>query len=370
MRVRLAVATLLSVSFFSVIAPAGAIERPFLDAEPGYRYAFPRDHGSHDRFRTEWWYYTGHLRTADGREFGFELTFFRRAMTPRVQPPRSRWAVDQLYLAHAAISDLQAGRFLYAEKVSRAALGKAGAETGGLRVWIDRWQARVDGDHGAHRLTADADGFTLALQLTPHAPPVIHGHDGISRKGQTHGQASHYYSLTRLETSGTITVADRTFEVSGVSWMDHEFGSGDLGERQVGWDWFSVQLDGGGELMIYLLRHEDGTFDPASSGTLIHADGRRQALSREEVRVSAAESWVSLRSGARYPSQWRIEIPGEALTLDLAPQLADQELVTTRSTRVTYWEGTVAAEGRWRDRPVAGRGYVELTGYAKRFDAR
>ena len=291
-------------------------------------------------------------------------------MTPRAQPARSRWAVDQLYLAHAAISDLESGHFLYAEKISRAALGKAGADATRLHVWIDRWQTRADTDRDAQRLMADADGFTLALQLVPHAPPVIHGHDGISRKGAAHGQASHYYSLTRLETSGTVTVGDRAFEVSGVSWMDHEFGSGDLGERQIGWDWFSVQLDGGGELMIYLLRRDDGTFDPASSGTLIHADGRRQALSRDDVRVTALGSWVSGRSGARYPSRWRIEIPGEAVTLELAPQLADQELVTTRSTHVTYWEGTVTVEGRWRDRPLTGRGYVELTGYAKRFEAR
>ena len=339
----------------------------FKPASAGYVYEFPRDHGSHDGFRTEWWYYTGHLSAPDGRRFGYQLTFFRRGIqNQHVQSNPSHWAIRHLYLAHAALSDLGEGRFHYAEKVSRAGLGKAGAETGRLRVWIDRWRTEApSAADGRQHLAAATDRFSLDLAVTPEKPPVVHGEQGVSRKGTASGQTSHYYSLTRLATSGTVTVAGKRWPVTGTSWMDHEFGSGDLGDGLVGWDWFSIQLDDRTEVMLYHLRQADGHPHPVSSGTLVLPDGQAQHLRLDDFHVDVLDQWTSRTSGARYPSRWRVAIPSRNLTLELTPLLADQELITNRSTQVTYWEGAVRATGTVRDAPVSGHGYVELTGYAE-----
>lgn len=342
--------------------PAG-----FRSAEPGYQYRFPRDHGTHDDFRTEWWYYTGHLTTENGRRFGYQVTFFRRGIEPeRVGPNASRWAIRQIYLAHVAVSDLDQGRFRYAEKVSRAGLGKAGAESGRLHVWIDRWSVEASASpHEHHRLLAASDDFSLDLTVAPEKPAVVHGEHGVSRKGTAPTQGSHYYSFPRLATSGTMTINGTRFAISGLSWMDHEFGSSDLDEDLIGWDWFSVQLENNTELMLYGLRRSDGTVAPVSSGTVIFPDGRTQHLSAADMRVDVLDYWSSRASGGQYPSRWRLAVPALDLSLDLRPLLADQELTTSRSTQVTYWEGAVEASGHLRGAPVAGNGYVELTGYAK-----
>ena len=344
----------------------------FRQAAAGYRYFFPREHGSHEEFRTEWWYYTGHLTTTHGRRFGYELTFFRRGIDhEHVRSNPSLWAIRHLYLAHFALSDHARTRFRYAEKVSRAGLGKAGADPGRLRVWIDQWSAEADASGlGPHRLKAATDQFAIDLSLTPEKPPVIHGRDGVSRKGAAPEQASHYYSLTRLDTLGSIMVDGQREAVTGISWMDHEFGSGDLSEDQVGWDWFSVQLENRTELMYYRLRRADGSADPASSGTLVFSDGRSQLLSADDLRVDTLEYWTSRATGAQYPSRWRLSVPSLGLSLELAPYLSDQELVTRRSTQVTYWEGAVQVRGHLREQSLSGQGYVELTGYAEPLRAR
>ncbi|MEW6542904.1 MAG: lipocalin-like domain-containing protein [Nitrospirota bacterium] len=348
---------------------AGVEFRPAL---AGYAYRFPADHGAHEEFRTEWWYYTGHLSSGDGRRFGFQLTFFRRGVEQEsARASKSRWAIRHLYLAHLALSDHDRGRFRFAEKVSRAGLGKAGAESGRLHVWIDRWSAEArPGEPERHRLKAQTDGFAIDLVVAPEKPPVIHGEDSVSRKGRAPEQASHYYSLPRLATTGSLTVDGERLAVTGTSWMDHEFGSGDLAPDQVGWDWFSVQLDDRTELMLYRLRRTDGTVDPSSSGTLVFPDGRTRHLRNQEIRVESLDSWLSAASGARYPSRWRIAVPESNLSLELTPLLASQELITRRSTQVTYWEGAVRVTGRRDDKPVSGLGYVELTGYAERFKQR
>ena len=337
----------------------------------GYRYLFPRDHGSHDEFRTEWWYYTGHLLTPEGRRFGYQLTFFRRAMAQEeVRSNPSRWAIRHLYLAHFALSDLDNARFHYAEKVSRAGIGKAGAETGRLRVWIDRWFAEASSPaHEPHHLNASAADFRIDLFLRPEKTPVIHGTGGVSRQGEAPEEASHYYSFSRMATTGTLSVGREEFAVRGTSWMDHEFGSGDLSDKLVGWDWFSIQLENRTEVMLYRLRRGDGTADPASSGTVSFPDGRTAHLKASDVQVEVLDYWTSHGSGARYPSRWRIAVPAQKLHLIVTPQLADQELVTRRSTQVTYWEGAVLATGTFQDAPVAGHGYVELTGYAQPLSA-
>lgn len=339
----------------------------FRSAEPGYQYRFPRDHGTHDDFRTEWWYYTGHLTAANGRRFGYQVTFFRRGIEPeRVGANSSQWAIRQLYLAHVALSDLDHKRFRYAEKVSRAGLGKAGADAGRLHAWIDRWSIEASASpHEHHRVLAGTDEFSLDLTVTPEKPPIVHGERGVSRKGNAPVQGSHYYSFPRLATSGTLTVNGERFAVNGLSWMDHEFGSGDLGDDLAGWDWFSVQLENRTELMLYRLRRADGTVAPVSSGTAIFPDGRTQHLSATNVQVDVLDYWPSQTSGGRYPSRWRLTVPALDLSLDLRPLLPDQELTTSHSTQVTYWEGAVGISGRLRGAPVTGQGYVELTGYAK-----
>jgi len=341
-------------------------------ATPGYQYTFPRDHGSHDDFRTEWWYYTGHLATKNGRRFGYQLTFFRRGI-PRdqVKTLPSQWSITQLYLAHFAISDLAGEQFLYAEHISRAGLGKAGAERDRLHVWIDQWSAESPaGVPVTQNLRASNDSIGLELTLSPEKPLVVHGLGGVSRKGSASGQASHYYSFTRLATAGTLSIGTEEFDVTGTSWMDHEFGSADLGPDLAGWDWFSMQLENGIDLMLYRLRRDDGSTDPASSGTLVDRDGRTRHLTLKDFSMEPTAFWTSPRTKAHYPQRWHIVIPSLHLVLDTAPQLAGQELTTSRSTQVTYWEGAIELNGVVQGTAIKGEGYMELTGYAERFSKK
>lgn len=359
------------------LVPTAAADSDFTQALEGYGYQFPRDHGSHDRFRTEWWYYTGNLTAKDGRAFGYQLTFFRRGMPPQqVETLPSRWSITQLYLAHFAVSDLKHHRFRYAEKLSRAALGKAGAEPERLHVWIDQWraetlEAQAAGRKSEPQMLEAADGdFAIALTVVPEKPLVIHGARGISRKGRESGQSSHYYSWTRLATSGTVTIGSDSFEVTGTSWMDHEFGSADLAPELVGWDWFSLQMADHTELMLYRMRRADGSVDAVSSGTFVDADGEAHPLLVTDFTLEPITYWTSPASKARYPQRWRLTVPSKHLSLELTPRMAEQELRTERSTEVTYWEGAIESTGTSGGKPVSGFGYMELTGYAERFSKK
>ncbi len=368
-RVRIGiVATLLLSAAFSAVLGANSAPTAFQSATAGYRYDFPRDHGSHPTYRTEWWYYTGHLHSKNGRSFGFELTFFRRAVPPEeIKTLPSKWSINHLYLAHFAVTDITGKRFHFSEKFSREGLGKAGADESRLRVWIDDWRAEAAADPtGLHTLVARDETHALALTLRPTKPLVTHGAAGISRKGKDAGQASHYYSFTRLETAGSLTINGEEFEVSGLSWMDHEFGSSELGADQVGWDWFSIQLEDNTELMLYRMRRKDGSSDLASSGTAVSPDGRTRHLEVSDFQIESTGTWTSPESKATYPSRWRLTFPSLDLVLDVTPLLADQELRTSRSTKVSYWEGAVAITGTKQGQPVKGQGYVELTGYVER----
>lgn len=361
--------------FIDVDVYGAALTSPqsrFSPARPGYVSVFPRDHGNHEQFQTEWWYFTGHLAGAEGRRFGYELTFFRRGIdSPYAWDNPSSWAMRHLYLAHFALTDEQADQFRFAEKISRAGIGKAGARADVLDVWIDRWSVKaLDLDHRQFQLQAEAEEFAIDLVVESQKPPVIHGVNGVSRKGQQPGQTSHYYSLTRLHTTGSVEVGDTSMPVEGVSWMDHEFGSGALADNLVGWDWFSLQLDNNHEIMAYGLRQANGTFDPASSGTFVLPNGSSTVLSLQDLQISVKQYWVSPVTGARYPSQWLLMIPAEEIALSISPRMANQELVTARSTQVTYWEGAVDVTGQWKGHDIHGQGYVELTGYAEPYDVR
>ncbi len=357
----------LSASASFAIAGSTA-SAPFQPATAGYQYTFPRDHGSHPTYRTEWWYYTGHLHAKSGRSFGFELTFFRRGIPPEdVTTLPSRWSVKDLYLAHFAVTDLHGKRFHFSEKFSREGLGKAGADEAKLQVWIDDWRAEATTDMpGVHTLVARDDTHALSLTLQPAKPLVTHGAAGVSRKGKDVGQASHYYSFTRLATTGNLMIDGEQFEVTGTSWMDHEFGSGDLGADQVGWDWFSLQLEDNTELMLYRMRLSDGSSDLASSGTAVSPDGHFRHLDVTDFQIESTGTWTSPESKATYPSRWKLTCPSLDLVLDVTPLLADQELRTSRSTNVSYWEGAVVVTGTKQGRSVKGQGYVELTGYVER----
>jgi len=337
------------------------------------RLAFPADHGAHPGYRTEWWYYTGNLTTPDGRPFGFQVTVFRRQIGPtndrRSWPdPSSAWRTQQLYLGHIALSDISGRQHLFAEDMSRGALGLAGVIQTGVdtAVFLKSW--KIDIGPRAQRLQAATEAFAIDLDLVPLKSPVLHGDQGYSRKGDTAERASCYYSFTRLKTEGTIRLHDRELAVSGLSWMDHEFSTAALQPGIVGWDWFSLQLDNGTELMLYRLRQEDGQPNPASSGTLVNADGTIRHLSADDGKLTVLEYWQSPRSGGRYPAAWQVTVPSAELSLSIVPNLADQEMRTPGSTAVTYWEGSVSITGEMAGRPVKGKGYVELTGYAQAFE--
>ena len=344
----------------------------FSSAKPGYVYDFPRDHGNHEQFQTEWWYFTGHVSDSSGRRFGYELTFFRRGIdSPQVWSNPSKWAIRHVYLAHFALTDELADQFRVAEKISRSGIHKAGAQTNVLDVWIDQWSVRaVSPDHLQFRLQAKAQEFSIDLVVESEKPPVIHGPHGVSYKGAKADQTSHYYSLTRLETVGSVEIDGETMAVEGLSWMDHEFGSGELGDNLVGWDWFSLQLDNEHEIMAYGLRRTDGLFDPASSGTLVYPNGSSKALALNDLEISVNQHWTSPATGARYPHHWSFSIPSMQIELTLAPRMSNQELITAHSTGVTYWEGAIDVTGQWQGRDIYGQGYVELTGYAEPYSAK
>lgn len=360
----------------AVIAAAVAArgEGPYKAVTGPCHFHFPSDHGAHPGYRTEWWYYTGNLSTRTGEKFGFQLTFFRSQLSPpgadREWPERpSPWRTQQLFLAHAAVADITKNNFHHAEKISRGTTELAGIHEGphGTTIFLHNWSARIEQDQ--HLLAADSDPFSFRFTLQPQKPPVAHGDSGYSRKGQLVESASCYYSLTRLSVSGELLLNGRRFDVTGLAWMDHEFSSAPLESNLVGWDWFSLQMDDETDLMIYLLRQRDGAYSPASSGTLVKADGRTLHLPRVMFSVEVLEQWKSPVSGAIYPAKWRLQIPHLEIDLTIHPNLANQEMRTPESTQITYWEGSVSARGMRQGRPWTGAGYVELTGYAKAFDA-
>lgn len=331
----------------------GAFERA-IGARP---LSFPADHGPHPRFRTEWWYWTGNLSDAEGRAFGYQLTMFRDALGPPVERA-SAWGADSIYLAHLAITDARSGRFHSAERFSRAALGLAGAAGEPMRVWVGSWRAEQTAP-GRFRLRAGLDGAALDLELAARKPLVAQGAEGRWQKGDAPGNASYYYSWTRLATTGSLSLAGRVLAVSGSSWMDREWASGALTAEQSGWDWFALQLEDGSDLMYYRLRRLDGTPDPHSAGVLVDAQGAVRRLDGASLTLRETAAWESPASGVRYPAGWTLSVAGAGLTLEVEPLVADQEL----RHRLRYWEGAVTVRGRRGERALDGRGYVELVGY-------
>ncbi|MGD8989898.1 MAG: lipocalin-like domain-containing protein [Desulfobacterales bacterium] len=331
---------------------------------------FPRDHGSHPGYRIEWWYYTGNLLSDSGERYGFQLTFFRNQISPsghaeKWPQPSSAWRTQQIYVGHAAISDLNEKKHRHAEQMARAALGMAGVDQHGSEttVFLKDWSATIGAD--SHTLKVRTVDFAFDLRLQPVKPPVLHGQAGYSRKGSTAERASCYYSLTRLKTKGMLKIDGKTVSVEGLSWMDHEYSTASLEEGIIGWDWFSLQLSDQSELMLYLLRNQNGQVNPASSGTFIDPSGASRHLTTEDFRLTAIQQWESSRSGAVYPVAWHLKIDPLEIEISIVANLSDQEMVTTSTTEVIYWEGSVSATGSIAEKSVVAEGYMELTGYAE-----
>lgn len=333
-------------------------------AEGSRRWSFPRDHGAHPEYRTEWWYFTGLLQDGQGRAYGYQFTIFRRGLRKKDPSETNPWTVRDLYAGHFALTGISAGRFAYGERISREGPGLAGWSMERFGARLLDWSMEAEGD--SFRLRARDGGIEISLSLQAAGPPVLHGEGGLSRKGEAPGQASWYYSLPSMASSGTLRApwTEGSVSVEGTTWYDHEFGSNQLSRDQAGWNWFSLRLDDGSALMIYLLRRTDGSPEPASSGTLVFPDRSWLHLKGESISLRVLGRWESERSGADYPSRWLIEIPDERIRLHVGSVLPDQELETDDSTGVTYWEGAVSGEGKRKGRPVRAEGYVELTGYA------
>ncbi len=346
---------------------------PWRQASAGYEFVFPRDHASHPDFKIEWWYYTGNVKAADGRRFGYQLTFFRVGIDHTPANP-SQWAVRDLYMTHLAVSDAQGQRYRYAEKLSRGGPGLAGARADRYYTWNDDWSAGIRdqgtgiGDQGSgkrpqHALVAKSAQAGIDLVLDEGKPPAINGINGINQKGAREGNASHYYSLTRMPTTGTLTIDGERFEVTGLTWMDHEFSTSFLEPEQRGWDWLSIQLSDNRELMLYRMRRADGSHDPRSSGTLIDANGRTTHLSNDDFTLTPGRSTFKSKNGAVYSTEWTVSIPAHKIELTVTTPLNDQELSLVESTGIAYWEGMIEVTGRSGGQVVRGSGYLEMTGY-------
>jgi predicted secreted hydrolase len=357
--------TLVCLALFSVAAG-------YRQALPGYHYQFPRDHFDHAEFKTEWWYYTGNVRAADGRHYGFELVFFREARHARpdnsVADNPSAWRIDDLYLAHLALTDIDARKFRYSERLNRAGPGIAGVSFEDGRIWNGNWQAqwdkarsdkaqwdkaRWDQTAGVQTISAVEEGIRFTLHLTPRTAPVIHGENGVSQKAEGAGHASYYVSFPLLAVDGSLNGA----AVAGTAWMDHEWFSNLLEGSTQGWDWFSAQFDNHTELMLFQVRGKE----PYSSGTYVDAAGRAVHLKRSDFAVQPLDYWTSPKTGARYPVRWRVVVPSLKISVECAAAIPDQELVSKDKYTPTYWEGSVRYSGS-----VSGVGYLELTGYAGR----
>ena len=337
-------------------APAEDISAFARAIEP-WDWQFPRDHGAHPDFQTEWWYYTGNLATDAGRRFGFQFTVFRRALSPLKAQSESEFRTNDIYLAHFTVSDIAEGAFYHDVRYSRGG-GLAGATLEPrLRVWLEDWQVRAENDDATLQdISANSADFAIDLHLEQVKPPALQGDNGLSPKSAEIGNASYYYSLTRLITRGSISIGGNTYAVSGNTWMDHEFSTSALGENAQGWDWFGLIFDNDTELMVGQIRQIDGSIESLFGGLLVYPDGNTRYLNADDFTINVVDSWRSPHSDAVYPAGWDIEIHGDdGFQFSVQPLQADQEL---HSADIVYWEGAVRISGN-----VSGYGYAELTGY-------
>ncbi|MBK6774218.1 MAG: carotenoid 1,2-hydratase [Ignavibacteria bacterium] len=327
------------------------------------KFNFPEDHGPHPGFKTEWWYFTGNLTTKDNKKFGYQFTIFRSALSKTETARNSEWNSNQIYMSHFAVTDISDNEFFFEERFSREGNKLAGAQSAPFKVWLEDWQISETGDGESFGLPdlnikAKNDKAEINFKLKSVKPAVLQGDSGLSQKGNQTGNASYYYSYTRLKTEGKIILDGKEFEVSGYSWMDREWSTSALSEDQKGWDWFALQLDDSTELMYYQMRKNDGSPDIFSKGILIEKDGTSRAVKKEDLVLEVTDNWTG-PSGEKYPSGWRMKIPSMNIDLKITPSVKDQLM----NVSIRYWEGSVMIEGTKNNSKVSGRGYAELTGY-------
>ena len=340
-------------------------EQAFARPTQPMAFVFPRDHGPHPAYRTEWWYYTGNLVDADGAEFGYQLTFFRTALTPDMPARASDLATNQIYMAHFAVTDVAANQHASFERYARGGDKTAGAQGEPVySVWLDAWRVEQVAP-GEVQLVASTQGengvVSIDLTLDEQGELLLHGDKGLSQRGPETGNANYYYSLVRQQTSGQIVIDGRTHAVTGLSWMDHEFGAFAPSLGAVGWDWFSATLGDGTVLMFGSFHDNQGDSRSLYGGTLGYPDGRQFALGQDDVELTPLGSWQSPTTAIRYPARWQVRIPKYNLELQITPLVADQEMRVS----IVYYEGATAVEGTLDGQPIQGRGYVELTGYGE-----
>ncbi len=340
--------------FFTQLALAEPVR--FADVVPDHALTFPQDHGAHPAFRTEWWYVTGHVETRTGTPLGFQVTFFRSRTGVGEDSP-SKFSPQQILFAHAAIADPRHGKLRHDEKVARAGFGNA-AKVGAMDIALNNWTMKMTDNVIATRVASKE--FSLDLILKPSQPPILQGANGYSQKGQNVSQASYYASFAQVSVSGKIMVDGKSENVTGKAWFDHEWSSEIMSADVSGWDWLGANLDDGGALMAFRMRAADGR-GVWAGGTRVMADHTIIKLTPEQITFTPMETWRSPRTSANYPVSMRVEVAGE--TFELKPWINDQELDSSRSTGITYWEGAVDL---LRNKQRVGRGYLELTGYGKK----
>lgn len=316
-------------------------------------FNFPKDHGPHEDFKTEWWYFTGNLKSQN-KNFGYQFTIFRNNIAPELDP-QNAWETRNIYMGHMGLSDLTAKHFYSFERFERAALGLAGTQADPFKVWLNHWYIKsTSKELFPLEISVMENGIGYKLQVTALKEKVLQGDKGLSQKSKEIGNASYYYSYTRLKTEGTIFIKDKTYEVSGLSWMDREWSTSALGQDQVGWDWFSLQLDDATEIMIYQLRNKDGSIDEYSSGTVIDKQGNKTKLSLKDFKLKVLEFWTSSDSEHKFPIKWSLELPKYKIKLVVETDLKEQ----MHNFSIPYWEGAVRVSGS-----KTGLGYLEMTGY-------
>lgn len=322
-------------------------------------FNFPADHGPHPDFRDEWWYVTGNLSGPKQERYGFQITFFRHGLKRGLPTRPSHWAGQDAAMAHFALTDVSGKRYTSFQRISRAAIGLAGAQAEPFKVWLEDWrmEAAPDGGFPWH-FEAQQEGIGLNLEFDPSKPPVLNGEQGLSRKSAEPGNASYYYSITRMAAKGSLQINGQELPVEGLAWLDREWSTSMLADYQSGWDWFALQLDDGSDLMFFHLRRKDGQTDPTSSGTLVASDGSSSHLNLDDVDIEVLDTFES-PAGGKYPARWRLKVKPGQRVLEIRPVLADQEF----RGDARYWEGAVDVLDAKTGKPC-GKGYVELTGYA------
>ena len=323
-------------------------------------FSFPNDHGAHPNYRSEWWYFTGNVYDENHRNYAFDITIFRFGLEPSMSDAADSLRASQIFLGHFAISDVQAERYLNAEKYSRELPGVTGISAAPVRIQLENWHMQqIDSETETWELYAATEEFGLNLELTALRPVALQGERGLSRKSSTEGNASYYYSIPKLKVNGELWFDEQQVSVSGNAWFDREWSTSALEQGQVGWDWFGLHLDDETELMYYQIRHANGKRNEQSHGKLFLDEGKTEINLGNDVTLQPLAYWRSPKTKARYPVAWRLTAKEHDLDLTISAKFNAQEWQSS----FIYWEGSVSVIGRFRSKPVDGEGFLEMTGY-------